>query len=122
MVSHLGVDGEVLEVTGYTAAEFLALDPVNDFLSPKVDRIKLTSSFVRLLDPSQSFVEFDIPYVHKDGHTIWLRACKGTRVLGTAANGQPKLSAVFRDVTAQHVVSSLTVRQSISRQYPSSYR
>ena len=99
MVSHLGVDGEVLEMTGYTADEFLALDPMNEFLSPKADRIKLTSSFVRLLDPSQSFVEFDIPYVHKDGHTIWLRACHGSRFVGTAANGRSKILAVFRDVT-----------------------
>ena len=109
MVSHLAVHGDVLEMTGYTAHEFLALDPMNEFLSPKADQIELTSAFLQVLDPSKPFVEFDIPYVHKDGHTIWLRACKGTRVVGTAANGQPKLSAVFRDVTAQHEVSSLSV-------------
>ena len=102
MASHLRVDGDVLGVTGYSAAEFLALDPMNDFLSPKADRAKLAAKMMKLLDSAHSFTEFDIPYVHKDGHTIWLRLCHGSRAVGTAPNGRPKVLVVFRDVTAQH--------------------
>ena len=38
--------------------------------------------------------------MHKEGHTIWLRACRGTRVIGAAANGNPEVLVVFSDVTA----------------------
>ena len=99
--SHLSVDGDVLGVTGYTAEEFVALDPRRDFLSPKADRVKLASIGVAMMDPTQAFVEVDIPYIHKDGHTIWLRACQGSRMVGTTANGRPKVMAVFSDVTAK---------------------
>ena len=100
MESHLDVEGDVLGVTGYTADEFVALDPMRDFLSPKADRAQVSSSFESMIDPSQHFVEVDIPYIHKDGHTIWLRARHGSRVVGTAPNGKPKVVAVFSDVTA----------------------
>ena len=101
MTSHLSVDGDVLGVTGYTAEEFVALDPRRDFLSPKADRVKLASIGVAMMDPTQAFVEVDIPYIHKDGHTIWLRACQGSRMVGTTANGRPKVMVVFSDVTAK---------------------
>ena len=106
MDSYLGVDGDVLRDTGYTDDEFVELDPVHDFLSPKADRAKLTSLFESMVDPDQSFVEVDIPYLHKDGQTIWLRACQGSRVIGTAENGKAKVLLVFRDVTSQHTVSA----------------
>ena len=99
--SHLSVDGDVLGVTGYSADEFVALDPMRDFLSPKADRVKLASMIAAMMDPTQAFVEVDIPYIHKDGHTIWLRACHGSRAVGTTANGRPKVMAVFSDVTAK---------------------
>ena len=65
MCSHLDVEGDVLGVTGYTSDEFLALDPSRDFLSPDIDRAKITSLFASVVDPNQSFAEVNIPYVHK---------------------------------------------------------
>ena len=106
-VSHLRVDGDVLGVTGYTDDEFVALNPAHDFLSPKADRAKLASIFVTMIDPAQTFVEVDIPHIHKDGHTIWLRACHGSRVIDTTPNGKAIALVVFRDVTAQHEVRTL---------------
>merc|ERR1719201_1134949 len=98
---HLGIDGDVFGVTGYTAPEFLESNPtMRDFLSPNADRDEVALLFASVLDPNLSFVGVNIPHVHKDGHTIWLRACHGTRVIGAAANGNPKVLVVFSDVTA----------------------
>ena len=114
MVLHLGVDGDVLRVTGYSANEFLALDPARDFLSPDADRAKVDSLFTSLVDPSQPFVEINMSYVHKDGHTIWLRICHGTRVIGTASSGNPKVLLVFSDVT-EAVAVQQAQRQALDR-------
>ena len=100
MGSHLGVDGDILAVTGYTTAEFVTLNPMCDFLSPKADRVEVTALFETMVDPQQPFVETDIPYLHKDGHTIWLRVCHGSRLIGTTTDGKPKILAVLSDVTA----------------------
>ena len=99
MVSHLAVDGDVFGVTGYTAEEFVALDPRRDFLSPRADRDQVMTSFGSITDSAKSFNEIVIQHVHKDGHTLHLRLCHGSRVIGTAPNGKPKILAVFRDVT-----------------------
>merc|ERR1719201_1740289 len=98
---HLGIDGDVFGVTGYTAPEFLESNPtMRDFQSPDVDRAEVASFLATVVDPNLSFVEVNIPHVHKEGHTIWLRACHGTRVIGAAANGNPEVLVVFSDVTA----------------------
>merc|ERR1719201_1649608 len=98
---HLGIDGDVFGVTGYTAPEFLKSHPtMRDFQSPDVDRAEVASFLATVVDPNLSFVEVNIPHVHKQGHTIWLRACHGTRVIGATANGNPKVLVVFSDVTA----------------------
>ena len=73
---------------------------MRDFQSPDVDRAEVASFLATVLDPNLSFAEVNIPHVHKQGHTIWLRACRGTRVIGAAANGNPKVLMVFSDVTA----------------------
>ena len=99
MQSHLGVNGDVLGVTGYTAGEFLALDPMRDFLSPKADRAHVTAVYDSVIDPDQSPIQLDIPYTHKKGHTIWLRLHQTSRVLSRTLNGEPKVLAVFCDVT-----------------------
>ena len=110
MELHLGIDGDVLGVTGYSANEFLALNPARDFLSPDADFAEIASLFASVVDPNQSFVEANIPHVHKDGHTIWLRACHGTRAIGTAANGKPLVLVVFSDVTATVVAQRIRDR------------
>merc|ERR1719174_2153197 len=103
MESHLGVDGDVLGVTGYTANEFLALDPTGDFLSPNADRAQVTASYESVVARAQPLLEVDTPYIHKDGRTIWLRLCHGSRVVGTAPSGKAKVLAVLRDVTSEVV-------------------
>ena len=93
---HLGIDGDVFGVTGYTARQFLASNPtMRDFQSPDVDRAEVASFLATVVDPNLTFVEVNIPHVHKQGHTIWLRARRGTRVIGTAANGNPEVLVVF---------------------------
>ena len=103
MESHLGVNGDVLGVTGYTADEFLALDPMGDFLSPNADRAQVTASYESVVARAQPLLEVDTPYIHKDGRTIWLRLCHGSRVVGTAPSGKAKVLAVLRDVTSEVV-------------------
>ena len=72
---------------------------MRDFQSPDVDRAEVASFLAMVLDPNLPFVEVNIPHVHKQGHTIWLRACHGTRVIGATANSDPKVLVVFSDVT-----------------------
>ena len=115
MVSHLGADGDILGVTGYTTDEFLALDPICDFLSPKADRAEVASLLATMLDPKQPFAEVNIPYVHKDGHTIWLRACHGSRAIGTTPDGKPKILAVLSDVTVNHNLCEMTKKRDIQQ-------
>merc|ERR1719201_2730834 len=106
---HLGIAGDVFGVTGYTAPEFLESNPtMRDFQSPDVDRAEVASFLATVLDPNLSFAEVNIPHVHKQGHTIWLRACHGTRVIGATANGNPKVLVVFSDVTATVVAQRET--------------
>merc|ERR1719174_904769 len=115
---HLGIDGDVLGVTGYTAPEFLESNPtMRDFQSPDVDRAEVASFLATVVDPNLSFVEVNIPHVHKQGHTIWLRACRGTRVIGATANGNPKVLLVFSDVTATVVAQreALAMRDTLLR-------
>ena len=121
--SYLRVEGDVMRVTGYTSEEFVMLNPVRDFLSPKADRQKYASLLASISNPDQSLLELDIPYVHKNGHTIWLRACHGSRVIGIAQNGKAEILVLFKDVTTQHEVSSLAVDRSamyleVSQSFP----
>ena len=95
---HLGVDGDVLGVTGYTDTEFLALNHMYDFLSPEADHAHVISSLEAMAASSQA-QGFDTRYRHKDGHTLWLRVSPESRVVGTTASGKPELLLVLHDVT-----------------------
>ena len=48
----------------------------------------------------QSCAEAIVPFVHKNGHTIWLRLCNESRMIGTTKSGKPKFLLVLKDVTA----------------------
>ena len=98
MMSYLAVDGDVFGITGYTAEEFMRLSP-RRFLSPRADGDQVMTSFGSITDSAKPFNEIVIQHVHKDGHTLHLRLCHGSRVIGTMSDGRPKILAVFRDMT-----------------------
>ena len=110
MSAHVAVDGDVFGVTGYTVDEFMALDPMCDFLSPKADRAEVALLFQTIADSSQLFVETNLPYVHKNGRAIWLHACHGSRAVDSPTDGTTNILLVFSDVTAtvlaQHEVQA----------------
>ena len=116
-VSHLGVDGDVFGVTGYTDDEFLSLDPRLDFLSPKADHARVMASFASVTHSTKSFNEIVIQHVHKDGHSIWLRLCHGSRQIGTMSTGEPKILLVFSDVTETVVAQreAVAARDALAR-------
>ena len=99
MESLLAVDGDVLGVTGYTTNEFVRLRPMRDFLSPKANSDRVLSFLTSVINSDHPLSEVIIPFVHKDGHTIWFRVCQGSRVIHSENRTKRELLLVCREAS-----------------------
>ena len=83
------------EITGYSRAELLAIDPV-ELIDPR-DRPLYHQQLQRFLAGEQPLYQAELQYIRKDGTAAWVRATAG--VVRDAAGHRLFTAGIFQDVS-----------------------